>query len=1104
MKSIQLHTARRVFPMVYAYSTPQIKDHNGWTKIGYTEKQSVSDRIKQQTHTSDVITKIEWQGNAMFDDGTGERFTDKDFHGYLLRSGINNKKGTEWFQISGPDGKRKFDEFRSNRGVLEAPESIPYKLRNEQSQAVKAAADYFKNNEDGEFLWNAKPRFGKTLAVYDLCKKLEAKKVLVVTNRPAIANSWYEDYVKFMGDASGYKFVSDTDSLKGKKYVLSRDDFIGTSANFGCIEFLSLQDLKGSIYFGGKFDKLKAISEIEWDLLIIDEAHEGVDTFKTDAAFENIKRKATLHLSGTPFKALANAKFRDNEIYNWTYADEQKAKRDWSGDEQNPYENLPKLSLYTYQMSEIIQDKVKKGLEIAGETEEYAFDLNEFFATRNGRFIHDESVTKFLDALTRQEKFPFSTEELRDELKHTFWILDRVDSAKAMKRKLETHPIFSNYDIVLAAGDGKLDDSEETKKSYDKVVKAIQENDKTITLSVGQLTTGVTIPEWSAVLMLSNMKSPALYMQAAFRAQNPCLYQKDEKFFRKENAYIFDFDPARTLGIVEEFANDLSSGTSGGKGSLDERKQNIRELLNFLPVIGEDENGEMISLDAEKVLSIPRKIRSQEVVRRGFMSNFLFQNVYGVFGAPPEVIDIINKFEPHKEAEIPKNIGTTATEIGLDPSTGTVSVDPQIVIGQSQDIFGNKIYGDKEILQDFNKKLDEAADKARTKEDEFEHIKNALTQTDVASTLVESAKNKLGLKDQETKKLKKEIQENLKKVANKVATQFEIKTNVARQDRDKALKERFESGKSEKAINEEFNKRQEEINKGFADELRTSFDDFITKSAETIIESHETTVREEKKAEIEEDIRDHLRGFSRTIPSFLMAYGNQKTPVTLENFDAIVPDDVFSEVTGITKDQFRFLRDGGDYVDSEGKAQHFKGELFDPVVFNDSVKEFLSLKKKLANYFEEKSSEDIFDYIPPQKTNQIFTPKATVKLMVNLLENENPGCFDDPNKTFADLYMKSGLFISEIVKRLYQSKKMEELYPDPNERLRHIFEKQVFGLAPTGIIYRIATAYLLGFNDDGASELKNNFRQFDSLPYAEDGTLASKVEELSSEAQTQS
>lgn len=1112
MKSIQLHTARRVFPMVYAYSTPQIKDHDGWTKIGYTEKQTVSDRIKQQTHTSDVITIIEWQGNAMFDDGTGERFTDKDFHSYLLRSGVNHKDGTEWFQISGPAGKRKFDEFRSNRGVLETPENIPYKLRNEQGQAVKAAAEYFKNNEDGEFLWNAKPRFGKTLAVYDLCKKLNAKKILVVTNRPAIANSWYEDYVKFMGNASGYKFVSDADSLKGKKYVLSPDKFVGYGKNFGRIEFLSLQDLKGSIYFGGKFEKLKPISELDWDLLVIDEAHEGVDTFRTDAAFDHIKRKATLHLSGTPFKALANDKFRDNEIYNWTYADEQKAKRDWSGEGENPYENLPKLSLYTYQMSEIIQDQLKKGLEIDGETEEYAFDLNEFFRTKLKKggegpvFVHDESVTKFLDALTKQEKFPFSTEELRNELKHTFWILDRVDSAKALMVKLKSHPRFSEYEIVLAAGDGKLDDSEETQKSYDKVIKAIRENEKTITLSVGQLTTGVTIPEWSAVLMLSNMKSPALYMQAAFRAQNPCLYQEDEKFYRKENAYIFDFDPARTLCIFEKFANDLGSGTTGGKGSLDERKQNIRELLNFFPVIGEDANGEMIALDAEKVLSIPRKIRSQEVVRRGFMSNFLFQNVYGIFGAPPEVIDIINKFEPIKESDskLPKDIANTAAEIGVNTETGDVDVPPQMVIGQSQDIFGSKVYGDQEILNEFDKKLEDAAQKSKDKSDEFERIKGAITKAPVVEKLIETAKEKMGLRTSEANKLKKILNNKLENTGARLAARYEIEKNVAQKERDNALKNRFNSGKSEKTIHEEFEKQLGDINEKFIQDVRSELGDFLTTSAEEIVGSHETTVREEKKAEIEDDVRDHLRGFSRTIPSFLMAYGNQTSPVTLENFDAIVPDDVFSEVTGITKDQFRFLRDGGDYVDSEGKTQHFKGELFDPVVFNDSVKEFLSLKKKLANYFDEKSTEDIFDYIPPQKTNQIFTPKATVKLMVDLLEKENPGCFDDPNKTFADLYMKSGLFISEIVKRLYQSKKMEELYPDPNERLRHIFEKQVFGLAPTGIIYRIATAYLLGFNDDGASELKNNFRQFDSLPYAEDGTLASKVEELFSEAQTQS
>ena len=174
-------------------------------------------------------------------------------------------------------------------------------------------------------------------------------------------------------------------------------------------------------------------------------------------------------------------------------------------------------------------------IEIEGETEEYAFDLNEFFSVTNGKFNYNSSVDKFLDALTKQSKYPFSTPELRNELKHTFWILDRVDSAKALAKKLREHPVFKDYEIVLAAGDGKLDDNDETMKSYDKVVKAIANNDKTITLSVGQLTTGITIPEWTAVLMLSNMKSPALYMQAAFRAQNPCLFKEGKYFKRKEN-----------------------------------------------------------------------------------------------------------------------------------------------------------------------------------------------------------------------------------------------------------------------------------------------------------------------------------------------------------------------------------------------------------------------------------------------------------------------------------------------------------------------------------------------------------------------------------------
>ena len=225
---------------------------------------------------------------------------------------------------------------------------------------------------------------------------------------------------------------------------------------------------------------------MNWDLLVIDEAHEGVDTYKTDVAFDHINRKFTLHLSGTPFKALANDKFPQNAIFNWTYVDEQSAKRnwDWSTGEENPYIILPQLNMFTYQMSEIIKDELEQGIEIQGETEEYAFDLNLFFETKNGKFIHENSVDKFLDAMTTQVRFPFSTDELREELKHTFWLLNRVDSAKALAGKLEQHPIFKEYKIILAAGDGKLGEEEESKKSIDKVVESVKIYEKTITLSV--------------------------------------------------------------------------------------------------------------------------------------------------------------------------------------------------------------------------------------------------------------------------------------------------------------------------------------------------------------------------------------------------------------------------------------------------------------------------------------------------------------------------------------------------------------------------------------------------------------------------------------------
>lgn len=1102
MRSPNIKTAKKIEPKCYAYTTPEITRHNGWTKIGYTEQDNVEARIKQQTQTADIKFKLEWQDLAIYQDGSGDSFKDKDFHAYLQKKDVEKLPDSEWFHILPQDSYDEFCYFKQHRGILETLGVIPYKLRKEQNEAIEQTSLYFKSRQDDEpeFLWNAKPRFGKTLSAYALCKRLNVPKVLIVTNRPAIANSWYEDYVKFLGTESGYYFVSQVDGLIGKPYVLSREQYtkhISQPDHKGCIEFVSLQDMKGSIYFGGQYDKLKEVAELDWDILIIDEAHEGVDTYKTDVAFDHIKRKYTLHLSGTPFKALANSKFEEKAIFNWTYADEQKAKREWdySQDEENPYENLPQLNLYTYQMSEIIRDKLQKGADFDndGETEEYAFDLNEFFITNaNGSFKYEADVDKFLDALVSQEKFPFSTPELQNELKHTFWLLNRVDSAKALAKKLQKHDVFKEYEVVLAAGDGKIDDDSENKKALDKVRKAIKEHDKTITLSVGQLTTGITVPEWTAVFMLSNVKSPALYMQAAFRAQNPCLFKVGNELFRKENAYVFDFDPARTLDIFEQFANDLSADTSRGGGDSDTRKKHIRELLNFFPVYGEDDDGEMIALDAEKVLSIPRKIHALEVVRRGFMSNFLFQNISNIFSAPQEVVDIIKQFEAVKEP-IPVT-PQTKEDLSINDE-GEVELPQQAIEIGVENVFGEKIYGITQNLQDTIKQIQETHkdDKDETlkrMQDEFHSV--------VTTELVKTAKENYGadLSKSTMNALERKLNASSDIAVIKSFGDYQIEQKKTELERQKELEQAQKYNKPEmiEAINQKFDQQKQQNKQEFVEKMQSVVEDVIKEAGETIVKVVETDKKQKQKNEIENSIRDHLRGFSRTIPSFLMAYGNEET--CLENFDKIIPDEVFKEVTSITLDEFRFLRDGGDYVDAEtGDTKHFDGHLFDPIVFNDSVKEFLNLKRKLGNYFDEASKEDIFDYIPPQKTNQIYTPKKVVVEMVDSLLAENPECFDDPNKTFIDLYMKSGLYITEIVKRLYRNEKIKQAFPNDKERLQHIFANQVYGLAPTEIIYRIAIAYILGFSDEIKIE-KHNLRQFDTLPVVQAGNLEQKLDEI--------
>jgi len=1094
MDATKIHSFNSFVRMMYAYSTPEIARHDGWLKIGDTE-QGVNKRIKQQTHTADVHFKLEWQAIAMYlDDYTF--FRDHDFHDYLTEyKGVERNDHTEWFRIDGATLRHFFEEF-TTRSYQQKGLHYSYKLRKEQQDAVDMTKAYLEaHNGEGKFLWNAKPRFGKTLTAYNLIRQMKAKNVLIVTNRPSIANSWYDDYEKYMSGQSGYRFVSDNDSLRGRAGVMTRDMFLKwrrqPGEDFaGQICFESLQGLKGSVYFGGRHDKLKWIKELRWDLLIVDESHEGVDTMRTDRAFNNIQRRFTLYLSGTPFKAIASGEFGDRQIFNWSYADEQEAKAEWASDDHNPYQDMPRLNLFTYRMSDIVREKVKQGMELdEGDTIDYAFDLNEFFKTNeSGSFEHETQVRKFLQALSTQEKFPFSTEELRKEMAHTLWLLNRVDSAKALAKLLkEEGSGFEDYEVVLAAGDGKLEDNEETIKAYNKVKTAIKTHDKTITLSVGQLTTGVTIPEWSGVLMLSYMQSAQLYMQAAFRAQNPYEYSEGGKIVRKENAYVFDFDPARTLMLYDEFANNLKRGTSGGNGTTEERQQNIRQLLNFFPVIAEDEEGRMMQIDERQVLSIPRKIKCEEVVRRGFMSNLLFRNIANIFSAPAIVGEILKNMDKAQE-ERGRTSKTSLDEAGnvrVDEN-GEVTIPTEVIVGQEQQIFGDKLYETFDEIE-----IPKAAEEADQVLAAIDHVAESL-KTAVEQNIINPASEEYGLKQAQTKRMVREQRKELDAKIERIKGDFEQLRRIAEVKHKEALRQATterEVNDAEKALRQEM----EAAMKGVNDAIKEATDDIVNNKPKEVIERIEKDKEERRKDSVEDEVRAHLRGFSRTIPSFIMAYDNGG--LTLDNFDKNIEDDVFKEVTSITLDEFRFLRDGGDYVNATtGKKEHFNGHLFDEVVFDDAIAEFRKKRQELANYFDESHTEDIFDYIPPQRTNQIFTPKWVVKKMVDLLEEENPHIFEDSQKTFADLYMKSGLYVTEIVRRLYNNVEMRRQIPDDRERILHILRHQVYGFAPTRIIYLIATRYILGFAPTLRPE-QSNFRQVDTVPYAKEGRMEELIEQ---------
>lgn len=1102
----RISSYRRIVPMIYAYQTPDYPKHDGWTKIGDT-KIGVERRINQQVHTAWIDFELMWQDNAMFKDGSGEYFRDYDFHDFLERSKkVERNPRTEWFRIDGPQSLTYFQEFAS-RKYTKTMVGSTYVLRDKQEEAVQMTLDYMRkadslDAEKRKFLWNAKPRFGKTLTAYELVRRMKGNKplnVLIVTNRPSIANSWHDDYERYIGWQTGFRFVSDNDTMCDFPDVMNHDQFVkwictpGNRDTFdGQICFESLQGLKGSVYFGGNYNKLEWIKSLHWDLLIIDEAHEGVDTLRTDRAFDNIKRDFTLHLSGTPFKAIAGGLFGMEQIFNWSYAEEQEAKETWDSLDHNPYADMPRLNLFTYRMSDIVRDKVKKGIQLDDEEEtaEYAFDLNEFFKTENGRFVYEQDVRKFLRALSTQEKFPYSTEELRTELAHTLWLLKYVESAKALARLLQEEGSgFEDYEVVLAAGDGRLSEDTDTLNSYKKVKEAIANHKRTITLSVGQLTTGVTIPEWSGVLMLSNMKSSSLYMQAAFRAQNPCDITRDGQRYRKENAYVFDFDPARTLVIFDEFANNLKIETAADGGTPASREENIRRLLNFFPVIAEDEEGKMVELDARKVLSIPRNIKAQEVVDRGFLSNFLFKNIANIFGAPSVVQNILGKLDKAHEERGRKNSATLdeASEVQVD-GEGNTQVPEDIIIGQEQDVFGNKVYASFEHLQEEFSDIAHEDDSSAGVMKSIDKMEASITKT-IEASIIKPVAESYGLNQKQTERLAKETAKEVRQKVEKIRGDYEQQARIAEVKRREALKE-ASTEEAIKAIDDAFSQEMEKAMQNLTASVRKQIDEVVNDKPREVIERIETDRANKKRNDIENEVRAHLRGFSRTIPSFIMAYDDGK--LQLSNFDQMVTPAVFEEVTSITLEEFRFLRDGGDYTE-DGELKHFDGDLFDEVVFDDSIEFFRQKREAMADYFDESQEEDIFDYIPPQKTNQIFTPKWVVKKMVDLLEEENPHIFEDPKKTFADLYMKSGLYITEIVRRLYNNAEMCRQIPDGHERIQHILSHQVYGFAPTEIIYRIATRYILGFDSTLQPE-QSNFRQVDTIPYAKEGRMEELIE----------
>ena len=549
-------------------------------------------------------------------------FEDHDVHKVLIRSGIKRKvfdeadhMGREWFETSVETVKHAIKAVKDGRQSLLQNEVFtttdPIIFRPEQADAIRKTLQRFKKGN--QMLWFAKMRFGKTLCALEVINEMRLQKTLILTHRPVVDEGWFNDFKKIFYDSPQYEYGS---RIKGETFENLIQHHLREDKNI--VYFASIQDLRGSETVGGKFDKNAEIFQTDWDLIIIDEAHEGTQTSLGKSVTDKLIKKGTkvLHLSGTPFNLLDG--FNEEEVFVWDYVMEQRAKLTWDAKnfgDPNPYANLPKLHIFTYNLGTLLQGY---------RDDTIAFNFREFFRTDSqGNFTRERDIRAFLDLLTREDEkseYPFSNEKYRQIFRHTLWLVPGINAAKALSKLLQNHHVFRNFQVVNVTGDG--DEDEENEKALALVEKAIgkkPEETYTITISCGRLTTGVTVPAWTGVFMLagSYTTSASSYMQTIFRVQSPAIINGKVK----QDCYVFDFAPDRTLQVLATVPK--ASSVAGKKDSS--TKKALEDFLNFCPVIAMI-GSEMKPINVNQMMEQLKKAYVERVVRNGFEDSKLYND----------------------------------------------------------------------------------------------------------------------------------------------------------------------------------------------------------------------------------------------------------------------------------------------------------------------------------------------------------------------------------------------------------------------------------------------------------------------------------------------